>query len=261
MVVSLAIVAGLLATPAFAQNLITNPSFDSDTTGWWNSYLDLLNWISDDGNPAGSGPGCLEIGDALNNNGCTGAIQDNIVVTPNTTYVLSGVARLPSGSLAESASIWVEWYDAGGGFLSDSSIHYVTWTVDGPWTPSSQQVVSPANAVEAWVRPSFCMPGSGTEESIARWDDLFFGPQGAEIFVDGFESGDTARWSSVAGFFLCGDGVIEGLEYCDDGNSAACGTCNATCDTSQSGGDCPTGVGCISGLDCISGTCTGGVCE
>jgi len=32
-------------------------------------------------------------------------------------------------------------------------------------------------------------------------------------------------------------------------------------DTSQSGGDCPTGVGCISGLDCISDTCTGGVCE
>ncbi|MDX2438466.1 MAG: hypothetical protein QNL88_15645 [Acidobacteriota bacterium] len=72
-----------------------------------------------------------------------------------------------------------------------------TTTVDGPWTPGSWLVESPANAVEAWVRPSFCTSSSGTGESIARWDDLYFGPLVAEIFVDGFENGDTSAWSST----------------------------------------------------------------
>ncbi|MDX2438467.1 MAG: hypothetical protein QNL88_15650 [Acidobacteriota bacterium] len=107
-IISSTIMVALFVTPSFSQNLITNPNFDADATGWWNPGLDRFNWISDDGNAAGSGPGCLEIGKILNNGACTGAIQDSIAVTPNTTYVLSGVARLPAGSAAVSASIWVQ---------------------------------------------------------------------------------------------------------------------------------------------------------
>lgn len=196
-IVVVVVMAGLFTTPSRAQNLITNPNFDSDIVGWWNPSLDRLVWISDDGYAAGSGSGCLEFADTLNNGACTGAIQDNIAVTPNTTYLLSGTARLPTGSIADSASIWVQWYDGSGSYISSTTFNDVTTTVGGPWTTSSWLVESPPNAVEAWVRPSFCMPVGGPEESIARWDDLFFGLPGTEIFTDGFESSDTAAWSQT----------------------------------------------------------------
>lgn len=32
---------------------------------------------------------------------------------------------------------------------------------------------------------------------------------------------------------FCGDGIVNGPEVCDDGNSQVCGTCNATCTASQ----------------------------
>ena len=194
-IVVVVIRVGLLVSPSLAQNLITNPDFDSDTAGWWNPGLDRLVWISDDGYGAGSGPGCVEIAGTLNNGACTGIIQDNITVTPNTTYLLSGAARLPAGSVAVGATIWVQWYDASGLYISSTTFTDVTTTVGDPWATGSWLVGSPSNAVEAWVRPSFCMPSGGSEESVARWDDLFFGLQNPKIFTDGFESSDTTAWS------------------------------------------------------------------
>lgn len=188
-----------IATPSFSQNLVANPDFDSDVSGWWNPYIDRIVWISDDGDAGGSGSGCMEIADTQNNGGCTGAIQYDVAVAPGTTYVLSGAARLPAGSIAESASIWVDWHDVGGSFIGATPIYDVATTVDGPWSTGSWRVTSPAEASTAWVRPSFCMPSGGAEESIARWDDIFFGPLGAEIFSDGFESGNTSSWITPPG--------------------------------------------------------------
>jgi hypothetical protein len=194
LVLSLVITVSL-ATPSFAQNLVANPDFDIDVSEWSNPYIDRIDWIPDDGNPAGSGPGCMEIADTQNNGGCTGAIQMDIAVAPHTTYVISGTARLPAGSVAAYASIWVDWLDAGGSFIDLTRIFDVTRTVDGPWTAGSWRVTSPAGAATAWVRPGLCMPSGGTGESSARWDDLFLAPLGPEIFSDGFESGSTSRWT------------------------------------------------------------------
>jgi len=53
-----------------------------------------------------------------------------------------------------------------------------------------------------------------------------------------------------------GDGYVRaGAELCDDGNANQCGTCNATCQASMAGGNCPVGVGCLSNADCASNFC------
>ncbi|HVO23441.1 MAG TPA: hypothetical protein VMW56_07415 [Candidatus Margulisiibacteriota bacterium] len=62
----------------------------------------------------------------------------------------------------------------------------------------------------------------------------------------------------VAG--CCGNGRQESSETCDDGNSLACGTCNATCSGAGSG-KCPPGSGCNSDAVCDTGLCVAGVCE
>lgn len=54
---------------------------------------------------------------------------------------------------------------------------------------------------------------------------------------------------------ICGDGLIRGVEVCDDANNLACGTCNAACSAVQAGGDCPFGTGCSINADCLSDIC------
>jgi len=56
------------AVPAAGQNLLTNPSFDTGIDGWTTANS---SWVSDDGNPSGSGPGCVEVTAPLLNGGAT----------------------------------------------------------------------------------------------------------------------------------------------------------------------------------------------
>ena len=50
---------------------------------------------------------------------------------------------------------------------------------------------APAGAAWARVRISVATAASGTDASVARWDDLSFVQA---LFIDGFESGDTSYW-------------------------------------------------------------------
>ena len=58
----------------------------------------------------------------------------------------------------------------------------------------------------------------------------------------------------------CGNGIIEAGETCDDGNALACGSCNATCSGTGTGG-CPVGTGCTVNGDCASKTCVNKFCQ
>ena len=71
-----------------------------------------------------------------------------------------------------------------------------------------------------------------------------------EFSLDGF---------SPAQIFACTLGLAVGqgsqnCEACDDGNTNACGTCNATCGGVGTGATCPVGTGCVDDTDC-TGMC------
>jgi hypothetical protein len=61
----------------------------------------------------------------------------------------------------------------------------------------------------------------------------------------------------VAG--CCGNGRQETGEACDDGNTNACGPCNADCSGAGTG-TCAAGIACNANAVCQSGLCLGGVC-
>jgi len=195
-----AAVAWLFAAALFAgapvqgQNLLTTPQFDAagDVDAWYDVLsVDRITWISDDGNPAGSGPGAMEIGDYDLGVGY-GAIQ-LVPVTPGTTYFLSGFARLPSGSAARWAYLLVWWQNGADGLLDYESVGS---TSSSTWTYLSGPVTSPAQAASVWVWAGVQLATGGSEESVARFDDLYFGI-GEPVFLDGFEGGTTAAWSAV----------------------------------------------------------------
>jgi cysteine-rich repeat protein len=61
---------------------------------------------------------------------------------------------------------------------------------------------------------------------------------------------------------LCGNGVLDPGEVCDDGNANACGTCSADClsvNTMVQG--CQSGFGCAQAADCANNNCFGGFCQ
>lgn len=210
------------AGPIWGQNLLVNPTLDSDVTGWENPYIDRVDWISDDGNPSGSGDGCMEIAFNLNNGGSNGAIQE-VAVTPETGYYLSGWTRIPAGSVALAAQLWVEWYDGSDAFLGNTQFLGMR-DLSGAWNRIGAVVTSPADAVKALVRPSFQMSTSGTEESIARWDHLYFGdPSGiAEALIDF----DTAPGGAavVSGTDLASLYAPWGVNFEHGGGGTSCGT-------------------------------------
>jgi hypothetical protein len=61
---------------------------------------------------------------------------------------------------------------------------------------------------------------------------------------------------------LCGNGVPNTGEICDDRNGLECGTCNSQCDVANATPTdrCPTGVGCNVPADCASNVCTNNRC-
>jgi hypothetical protein len=59
---------------------------------------------------------------------------------------------------------------------------------------------------------------------------------------------------------VCGNGLQEGAETCDDGNASSCGTCDELCGGDGDGPTCPVGTTCKMNGDCLRGSCSGGLC-
>jgi cysteine-rich repeat protein len=60
---------------------------------------------------------------------------------------------------------------------------------------------------------------------------------------------------------VCGNGIVEAGEACDDGNTNACGLCNATCSAVVSSPLCPVDTGCTTDAVCTSDNCVDGLCQ
>ncbi len=193
-VVFLGVSLAVPAVPAVANDLV-NPDFASDLSGWENPFFgppdNRADWIGTDGGPE-SGPGCLEEGSTFNNGGSSGLYQV-VAVTAGQSYVLSGWSRVPSTVPGNGAFLSVDWVDASENVVGTGAS---SWNFDagGGWHYHFGIATAPAGAVAGRIRPSIQMVSAGTDESVARWDDLDFGPG---LFRDGFEAGSTDFWSAT----------------------------------------------------------------
>ncbi len=162
---------------AAGQNLLTNPTFDSDVAGW-QSYVQIA-WVSDDGNPHGSGPGCIEITDSSAGGGWSCAFQI-VPVTAGATYRLAGACSVPAGANgAFGAAVAVLWFDAAGTFLPGWA-RLADYDLDPAWAEMAINVTAPTGAVTAWVRADVGAGHDPTHPAVARCDDLYFGSSDVE---------------------------------------------------------------------------------
>lgn len=154
-----------------------------------------MDWIADDGV---AGQGCMELGDAFNNGGTVGAYQE-VPVAGDTAYQLRAWGRVPAGSAAQNVVVYATWYDAGGFRIADSQTFFGSTPWTGDWLELGGEVTSYANAVTAEVKVAVALAPSGADESVVRFDDVYFGLPGgsSDLFADGFESGETTAWSAT----------------------------------------------------------------
>ena len=152
------------------NNLIVNPSFKTNTTGWSLTGSSTIARITTD---AFYGSSCLEVTKAAATN--SGAvISSRISVTTATSYAVAGYVKVPVGQETGTFQINVGWYTAltGGSLISTTSTTGLAVTSDDGWIRLAGVMTAPALALGALV--SVVQPLAGTVSKKFYADAFIF---------------------------------------------------------------------------------------
>ena len=152
------------------NNLVTNPSFKTNTTGWSTSSSSSIARITTDGF---FGTSCLEVTkQAASNSGVV--TSSRIAVTGSVSYGVSAYVKVPLGSQTGTFQINVAWYTAvsGGSLISTSSSNAIEITVGDPWVRLTDVITSPSNAAGALIY--VVQPSAGTAGKVFYVDAVLF---------------------------------------------------------------------------------------
>lgn len=152
------------------NNLIVNPSFKTNTTGWSATGSSTITRITTD---AFSGSSCLQITKAAAVN--SGAvIASRIPVTAATSYAVAGYVKVPTGEETGTLQINVAWYTAltGGSLISTTSTVGIENTAGGDWLRLAGVMTAPTLALGALI--SVVQPLAGTVSKKFYADAFMF---------------------------------------------------------------------------------------
>lgn len=200
----------LVASHVGAQNLLTNPSFDSDFYGWDASDSDIeAVFRSDVGSTlaGGSGSGSIEIRLSYWNGSSSGIVQE-VTAVQGTEYELGFSAYLPAAdNPANNASVFAWWHDIDGLYIEMSTINPSVWVHD-QWMRIEGTVTAPAGAVTVRVVPAVSNPAdsSETRPGILVIDDVWFAAVDATATVQEVFYPAGASVAGLAGTFWTTDG-------------------------------------------------------
>lgn len=139
-------------------NLVTNPSFKTDTTGWSVTGSSTIARITTD---AFYGTSCLQVTKAASTN--SGVVTaSRIAVTAAFSYAVSAYVKVPDNQETGTLRIDVKWYTAvsGGTLISTSSTNAIEIPTGSEFTRLEGVMIAPALAVAATI--SIIQPLAGT---------------------------------------------------------------------------------------------------
>ena len=152
------------------NNLVVNPSFKTDTTGWTGTGSATVARITTD---AFFGSTCLQVTKAASSN--SGAvISSRISVTAATSYAVAAYVKVPAGYETGVFQVNVAWYTASsGGSLISTSSTISSQIIDGDgWVRLMGVFTAPALSLGALV--SVVQPTAGTASEIFYVDAVMF---------------------------------------------------------------------------------------
>ena len=140
------------------NNLIVNPSFKTNTTGWSVTGSSTIARITTD---AFFGSSCLEVTKAAGTNSGV-AIASRISVTAATSYAVAAYVKVPAGEETGTFQINVNWYTAltGGSLISTTSTIGLENTPGDDWIRLMGVMTAPSLALGASI--SIVQPLAGT---------------------------------------------------------------------------------------------------
>ena len=123
-------------------NLLTNPNFETNTTGWNNATCTISRVTTD----AFIGTACLQMVATGTSTAAQIGQNPDIVILPNTTYVVSAYVRNTVGA-TRNHRVQIRWALSGGGTLvAGGSVQVSVANADG-WVRLSTSATSPSDAV------------------------------------------------------------------------------------------------------------------
>jgi len=179
-----------------AQNLLVNPDFDTDVAGWttWGTDVSIV-WNPEDayGSPA-SGSG--EVINSYVGSGSGLRAFQCVSVTGGAVYQLRGKVLIPPGQpTLQGGELYIWWYaeEWCQALIATAGSPLVVWPEDVWIEVAAPLSEAPIGAQSAWISLSVNQLAPGGTVSVL-FDDLMFREV---LFADGFESGDTASWSTT----------------------------------------------------------------
>ncbi|MCU0305722.1 MAG: hypothetical protein MUC56_16855 [Thermoanaerobaculales bacterium] len=202
-------IVAVAASTATAQNLLVNPSFDEDSSGWTPANATIEAIYRDDVGSSlagGSGPGAVEIRFSFWN-GASGGVYQEVAVVEGTSYEAAFSAFAPSqDNPAEDAPLFIQWYDAGHGFIAQEA-HHAPFSNDA-WLRIEASVIAPAGAAIARVYPTVTNPSdpAETRPGVLYVDDVLFAETGSTTTVQEAFFPAAAAVAGLAGTYWTTDG-------------------------------------------------------
>ncbi len=174
----------LVLDPAVAQNLLSNGSFDTDTSGW--SAFSTISWVSDDGAPI-SGNGSMMNMSSFNNNGSFPATSHQFMVLPDYWYLTGVSYKVPSASPVPWAWYQIFWYNDMGAQIGTSNQVSADFGVpNDSWENLAGISQAPSDAALGELRIYFQSADSSEKDlPFGLWDDVYVFEE--TIFLNGFQ--------------------------------------------------------------------------
>jgi hypothetical protein len=160
----------LLASPMFAFNLVTNPSFNGNLTGWNLNPSTTFDSSNDATGMPGSGSARLAF--AAGGASTTVAVDQCITTGPG-TYTLGGKVLIPNGqSVGGSGIITVSFFSGGNCTTGLLFFDSLSTSATGSFVTLSKSTTAPAGTTNAWVTGQNSAAGAGTH--TVNYDDFVF---------------------------------------------------------------------------------------
>ena len=131
------------------NNLIVNPSFKTNTTGWSATGSSTLTRITSD---AFYGSSCLQVAKAASSN--SGAVTSSrILVTQALSYALGGYVKSDASQDAGNLVAKVQWYNSAtaGSLISTTSTIALDVIPGDDWVRLTGVFTAPAGALSALI--------------------------------------------------------------------------------------------------------------
>jgi hypothetical protein len=166
--IALVVISGFGVRPAAAQNLLTNPHFDSDVSAWTFGAVVAFDAAHDANGSGTSGSALQSVTLPTFLQALTQCVDG---ITPGTTYQFGGQIRPTLIAAGGSAVVGVAFFPnagcSGPGLTSQAG---TTVSALGSFQSSTGSIVAPAGASSVQVIGTF----SGSGNFQADFDEMFF---------------------------------------------------------------------------------------